>query len=55
MLRRFVKTTPELEDLTGYGPGYYNRLLDNFIKYGTPTSSEEQDRLKDLILEAFSK
>jgi len=55
MLRLFVKTTPELEDLTGYSPGYYNRLLDNFIKYGTPTYAEEQDRLRDLIFEAFSK
>jgi len=52
-LKRFIRANPEIEDITGYSPGYYNRLINNFIQRGMPADADEQNSLFALIREVF--
>ena len=52
-LRRFVNKHPEIEDITGYSQGLYLKVLDEFIQKGMPTDADAQNRLFELIREAF--
>lgn len=52
-LRRFVNHHPEIEDITGYSQGAYLKVVDDFIQYGTPTDADAQNRLFELIREAY--
>ncbi len=48
-LRRFIRHNPHLEDTTGWSEGYYNRLIDDFIRDGTPPPGQDRQNLLELI------
>ncbi len=52
-LKWFVKSHPEIEDITGYSQGYYSKLINDCIRRGMPIDATEQTNLFGLIREAF--